>query len=90
MLLGDGRTGLTSTPGDEGGLYEWSPSAGGQLQLVSILPESEGGKPASSQPEVICQPGSRQSGRNEISADGSRVFWTAIHSRHKRYISVTW
>jgi hypothetical protein len=63
VLLKDGSAGLTSTPGDEGGLYEWSPSAGGQLQLVST-----GTKDA--------RPGSRQSGRHAISEDGSRVFWS--------------
>jgi hypothetical protein len=79
VLLNDERSGLTSTPGDEGGLYEWSPSGGGQLQLVSILPESEGGRPARKPEEIV--PGGRPSGRNEISADGSRIFWTAIPSR---------
>ena len=37
------EVGLTDTPGDNGGLYEW---AAGKLQLVSILPEDEGGEPA--------------------------------------------
>ena len=39
-IIIEGRVGLTSMAGDEGGLYEWS---AGQLQLVSILP---GGTPA--------------------------------------------
>jgi hypothetical protein len=50
-------------------LYLWS---GGQLQAVSVLPAGEGG-------EIVAQamtgsgPGS---GRNAISDDGSRVFWS--------------
>jgi hypothetical protein len=70
------RAGLTSTPGDEGGLYEWS---GGRLQLVSILP---GGNPAAQG----SSPGGGSSGvgsvitptvvRNAVSADGSRVYFT--------------
>jgi hypothetical protein len=68
--------GLTSTPGDEGGLYEWS---GGRLQLVSILP---GGNPAgrgSSAGQGSSEVGSVITPtvvRNAVSADGSRVYFT--------------
>ncbi len=72
VLIRDSQEGLTSTPGDEGGLYEWPPAADGQLQLVSILPD---GKPASAQTESP-EPGGQSSGRGEISDDGSRVFWS--------------
>jgi hypothetical protein len=77
--------GLTSTKGDEGGLYEWPPRAGGELQLVSIRPESEGGKPASTATEIP-QPGSQESGRNAISEDGSRVFWSDKFSPERLYL----
>jgi hypothetical protein len=66
---------LTSTPGDEGGLYEWSPS--GQLQLISILPNGQPASIASSRPGL----GSIPSGTNDanarhaVSLDGSRVIW---------------
>ena len=84
VLLADNNAGLTSTSGDEGGLYEWSPSGAGQLQLVSILPESEGGKPVSiSEPP---SPGSEYSGRGEISADGSRVFWSTTGLSEHLYL----
>jgi hypothetical protein len=54
---------LTSTSGDDGGLYEW---AEGHLQLVSVLPD---GEPVS---------GGLGFGfsRHAVSEDGSRVFWT--------------
>jgi hypothetical protein len=50
-------------------LYEW---AGGRLQLVSVLPEREGG-------EVAAVPQLGDQGvvvRQAISSDGSRVIWT--------------
>ena len=69
------QAGLTATPGDHGGLYEWStaPPAAEQLRLLSVLP---GGEPAplSSGPSFGGQ-GSFVA-RNAISADGSRVFWS--------------
>jgi hypothetical protein len=85
VLIDDSHTGLASTPGDEGGIYEWPPSAGGELQLVSILPESEGGKPASALTEDP-QPGSVFSGRHEISDDGSRVFWSDHEGPERLYL----
>jgi DNA-binding beta-propeller fold protein YncE len=62
---------LSSTPGDEGGLYEW---AGGRLQLVSVLPADEGGSPV--KPANASDFGSERSERNAISADGSRIVWS--------------
>lgn len=56
------------TPGSGGGLYEWS---GGQLQLVSVLPD---GAPASD--TCVQGLGSGQEVRHAISNDGSRVVWT--------------
>jgi hypothetical protein len=63
------NVGLTTTPGDEGGVYEWSD---GSLQLISVLP---GGEPATladgpslGQSEVV---------RQAVSGDGTRVVWSA-------------
>jgi hypothetical protein len=64
--------GLTSIPGDDGGVYEW---AEGKLQLVNIFPESEGGKPSPASE----RPGLGDGGsdfRHALSNDGSRVIWT--------------
>ncbi len=67
---------LTSTPiesgGTSGALYEW---AGGQLQLVNVLPEAEGG----GTPIAWLGSGPARdegSDRNAISSDGSRVIWS--------------
>ncbi len=81
---------LTSTPISQRELYEWSadkPPAEA-LQLVSALPESEGGGPQDSQGCVgvgadICE--LRMSGaRHAISDDGSRVFWGANSNEEVR------
>ena len=88
VLIDDGPpayAGLTSTQGDNGGLYEWPPSPGEELRLVSILPEGEGGKPANAATEEP-QPGGGASGRHEISDDGSRVFWSDHFSPERLYI----
>jgi DNA-binding beta-propeller fold protein YncE len=59
---------LTGASGTDG-LYEWS---AGQLQLVSVLPEAEGGKPAEPPFDI----GDRgQNVQHAISDDGSRVIW---------------
>ncbi|MFZ1153612.1 MAG: hypothetical protein WAN93_01770 [Solirubrobacteraceae bacterium] len=62
-------------------LYEW---VGGQLQLVSVLPESAGGEPAGGEPTL----GKGNSGvlRNAISTDGSRVAWQTNHSVSRLYL----
>lgn len=73
----EGEGGLTSTPGDNGGLYEW---AAGQLRLVSILPESEGGQPATGEREIAFLGHRQTSSRGAISEDGSRVFWDTTPS----------
>jgi hypothetical protein len=65
---------LTTTPGDEGGLYEWS---AGQIQLVDILPEGEGGKPVPAGEDVALSNAIGETLRRAISNDGSRIFWTA-------------
>ncbi len=58
--------GLTSTPGDEGGLYEWS---AGKLQLVSVLPHKEPTRASLGDRGAIV--------RHAISDDGSRVVFKA-------------
>ncbi|HTZ65686.1 MAG TPA: NHL repeat-containing protein [Solirubrobacteraceae bacterium] len=71
---------LSSTEPSAPGLYEWSAGepAGESLQLVSVLPS--GKKAASDEPEA--QLGdfnpAGSSTRGAVSADGSRVFWSAI------------
>ncbi len=57
----------------EGSLYEW---AGGQLQLVNVLPESEGGAPVAN--------ASIGFARNVISNDGSRVVWSTESALYMR------
>lgn len=61
---------LTSTLGDEGGLYEW---AGGTLQLVSVLPADEGGAPAA---RGVLGYSLGQDSRHAISDGGSRIIWS--------------
>jgi len=64
------RVALTSVPTPEGdGLYEWS---AGTLTLLSQLPESEGGLPATG---AVLGDNSEDT-RGAISHDGSRVFWS--------------
>ncbi|HEY3864897.1 MAG TPA: hypothetical protein VGL54_02280 [Solirubrobacteraceae bacterium] len=70
----DSPEALTSSTSNSGpgsdNLYEW---AGGQLQLVSVLPKSEGGTDA-----VSPYLGNRSYAvRPAISSDGSRIIWTA-------------
>lgn len=60
---------LTATPGDTGGLYEWSK---GQLRIVGWLPEDEGGGPGEI-PYLGLRSGSDY--RNAVSKDASRIFW---------------
>ena len=57
----------------EGSLYEW---AGGQLQLVNVLPESEGGAPVAKTSIGFA--------RNVISNDGSRVIWSTESALYMR------
>ena len=63
---------LTSTQTTEEGLYEW---AEGRLQLVSVLPESEGGMPAS-YPELGQEGLVRHAISSDSSDDGSRIIWS--------------
>jgi DNA-binding beta-propeller fold protein YncE len=66
----EASVGLSETPGDNGGLYEWSEGEG-SLQLVSALPKS--GKPAEDAklgaPDLLA--------RQAVSAEGTRVVFTA-------------
>ncbi len=59
--------------GYEAPLYEWS---GGQLQLVSVLPASEGGGDAPSGALGGLTSDSELEARNAISSDGARVVWS--------------
>jgi hypothetical protein len=83
-------TKATATAPEAGGLYEWTAGkpAAEQLQLVSVLPESEGGRAASG-PVV----GSRAFGapetRHAISEDGSRVVFSEVGGDHGLYMRDT-
>ncbi len=83
ILSSDTDVQLTAEPAPADGLYEWSAGApaGEQLQLVSVLPGSEGpelklaslGTPA----QQSGAGGDGNDARHAISEDGSRVFWTS-------------
>lgn len=64
-------------------LYE---SSGGDLTLISLLPEAEGGNATAallgSQAASPVAPGAGADIRNAVSTDGSRVFWTAVNGNH--------
>ena len=71
---------LTSAAPSAPGLYEWSagkPPAEA-LQLVSVLPGNEKAAPDEPEPQLGDFNPQRSSARNAISADGSRVFWSAV------------
>ena len=69
------RAGLLSSPGPgAGGLYEWS--AGGALQLVSVLPDGEAAGEAVLGGSGELGAASGLNARNAISSDGSRVLWS--------------
>ncbi len=70
IISGDG---LTETPGDEGGLYEWS---AGHLQLVSVLPTAEGGAPSKDFPALGSAEGVSRHEMGVISNNGARIFWS--------------
>jgi hypothetical protein len=84
---------LTATPiptieNTSSELYEWSAGgpASSALQLVSVLPESEGGGPATG--SIISagpHPASEWSAtRHSVSDDGSRIFWTTQNRLYVR------
>ena len=91
VLTSRGNVALTATPitTEEG--YEWSAGRSSMeaLQLVTVLPESEGGHPVGSdltaQEEVLfgTSPGPWSSNRHSISNDGSRVFWGTQHAANR-------
>ncbi len=78
---------LTETiPEAEGrGLYEWSADkpAAEQLQLISVLPPSEGGAPATSSSFGSNEGYGSEAARNAISEDGSRVIFSAVKGEGK-------
>jgi len=62
------------------GLYEWSAGKppGEALQLVSVLPGNKKAAPAEPAPQLGDLNPAGSSTRDAVSADGSRVFWSAI------------
>jgi hypothetical protein len=82
---------LTETPTEaHQELYEWSANKPGleRLQLISLLPEDEGGSPETGgrgSVDLGNIPGDQiSSGVRPISADGSRVFWSAEGALYMR------
>jgi hypothetical protein len=69
---------LTSDPAPQGGVYEW---AEGQLQLVSLLPASEGGGAAA---EADLGTNQHQIAWHAVSPDGSRVIWSGSSGLYLR------
>lgn len=88
IVLGQVGVGLTPTPGDEGGLYEWSATAppGEALKLVSVLPNGKPAKPEAAHPSLGFQDGIA---RHAVSADGSRVFWSEKGGNSHLYLRDT-
>jgi hypothetical protein len=89
---------LTSTPLPVGGIpagevYEWSaghpPSEA--LQLVSVLPASEGGGlvPNRSAGIGVEPGGAGAGGRHAVSGDGSRIFWSFFGEDNRLYVRDT-
>jgi hypothetical protein len=76
VVLRSTGVGLTSVPGDHGGLYEYSAAAppGEALQIVSLLPSGEPA-PAATAP-ILGTSNGNPTARNAVSADGSRVIWS--------------
>jgi hypothetical protein len=77
---------LTAATAPDGGLYEW---AAGHLELVSILPENEGGKAATQVAALGLGSdsiGGSEVARNALSSDGSRVFFTTSGSEEHLYM----
>jgi WD40-like Beta Propeller Repeat len=72
---------LTSSSAPDGGLYEWSAEAPApeRLELVSVLPEGEGGVAAAS-PQL----GQGDVERYAISDDGERIFFSEGDSLYVR------
>jgi hypothetical protein len=85
---------LTSEPIPKTEMYEWSAGvpASQAVQLVSVLPASEGGGPAQGFASVGVSPGHEPSAaRNSISPDGTRIFWLAENNSggHSLYLRDT-
>jgi hypothetical protein len=80
VVLTSPSVGLTSTPGDHGGLYLWS---AGSLRLLSALP---GGAPAPGNVVIGTQELHGQDARNAVVADGSRVIWSEAGGNSHLYL----
>ena len=86
--------GLTPGAPQRKELYEWSAGApaAARLQLVSVLPESEGGGPVIGTEDVELGLGGANQltagGWRPVSVDGSRVFWTLgeLSGPHQLYM----
>jgi hypothetical protein len=94
VVLSSAKVALTATPiPNTEEIYEWSAGvpASETLQLVSVLPASEGGSPAPGYNTVGVDPGFEWSGvRHSISNDGSRIFWvTQSGDGHHLYMRDT-
>jgi hypothetical protein len=87
--------GLTPGAPNQKELYEWSAGAPAteRLQLLSVLPHSEGGSPVTGTEGVELGGYSEPAagGWRPVSVDGSRVFWTlgAPKNEHRLYLRDT-
>lgn len=81
VILADETTGLTPGAPNRKELYEWSAGAPAteRLQMISVLPATEGGGPVTGGATDVtlgAYSGPTASGWRPVSDNGSRVFWT--------------
>ena len=75
---------LTGGSPSSPGLYEWSAGkpAPEALSLVSVLPGNKKAAPVEPEPQLGDFVPASASTRGAVSADGSRVFWSAVSEEH--------
>jgi hypothetical protein len=87
-VLMSSQLALTRTPTTRSELYEWSAGAPAAeaLQLISLLPASEGGGPVTLR-GLVSLSSTESAGnagvRHSVSDNGSRVFWTAASEAYE-------
>ena len=58
-----------------------------RFQLVSVLPGNKKAAPVEPEPQLGDFNPRRSSARNAVSADGSRVFWSAVIEEHEAEVT---